>query len=702
MRWPTTILLGFLAVTRAESTTQFSTESGKTTDGPTVVSITTPVAIPSGTYQDPSTTITLSDGDKSTIRSTTQHNGTMTVSNQTSITTSDSMTLLVGGGTTVIGNYSMNATTTTISTATNTPVVNTRPSHSPFVRKNNLAANQELDIWSQPTQHLLTYELVQLQAHYVIGTIYLCHTTCQLLNVGTLEAYLTDVNRWMRRNPYDVVTFVIGNFDYVSPENFTTPIYNSGLKDLIYTPTKVPMALNDWPTLSEMILKQKRAVFFLDYQANQTTYPWLMDEFSQMWETPFSPTDPTFPCTQQRPPGLSVAAAKDRMYMANHNLNLQLNLGALSLLIPNTAQIDEINAVNGSGSLGAMAQNCTATRGRPPNMLLVDYYNYGNFNGSVFEVAAEMNNVTYNGKCCGKTSGALREISVADMSTAGGSLTSHDHSPPHRKPPPPDPHQNHPLTKPERTGQTAKMVDIVPLSSYPSYIDLLPSIQTCNITNLPENYFLKYYLYHALTWPQLSFVAVVRPRNGYKSGSTGAGIAGDVSGEYPKVVGYVLAKMEEEPTDGKQHGHITSLSVMRTHRRLGIAERLMRMSQRAMAESHRAHYVSLHVRMSNFAALRLYRDTLGFEVEKVEDGYYADGEDAYAMRLDLQNMWLDWKAIEKRDANTNKEKNGEEGNEDEGEEVGELGKKDAEKMIRVKVGRGLGVGDLVEKNESKA
>ncbi|KAJ5762022.1 uncharacterized protein N7511_005404 [Penicillium nucicola] len=251
------------------------------------------------------------------------------------------------------------------------------------------------------------------------------------------------------------------------------------------------------------------------------------------------------------------------------------------------------------------------------------------------------------------------------------------------------------------------MVDIVPLSSYPSYIDLLPSIQTCNITNLPENYFLKYYLYHALTWPQLSFVAVVRPRAGYKAstGPGGAGLAGDVSGEYPKVVGYVLAKMEEEPTDGKQHGHITSLSVMRTHRRLGIAERLMRMSQRAMAESHRANFVSLHVRVSNVAALRLYRDTLGFEVEKVESGYYADGEDAYAMHLNLQSMWLDWKAIEKRDRENDKENgNGEGGddeNVDEGDEVGELGKKDAEKMIRVKVGRGLGVGDLVEKNESQ-
>lgn len=116
------------------------------------------------------------------------------------------------------------------------------------------------------------------------------------------------------------------------------------------------------------------------------------------------------------------------------------------------------------------------------------------------------------------------------------------------------------------------MVDIVPLCSYPSYISLLPAVQTCNITNLPENYFLKYYLYHALSWPQLSFVAVVRDRSS-KSKDPFAPAAN------PKVVGYVLAKMEEEPSDGLPHGHITSLSVMRTHRRLGIAERLMRMSR---------------------------------------------------------------------------------------------------------------------------
>jgi len=124
-----------------------------------------------------------------------------------------------------------------------------------------------------------------------------------------------------------------------------------------------------------------------------------------------------------------------------------------------------------------------------------------------------------------------------------------------------------------------------------------------------------------------------------------------------------------------------------------------------MAESHRAHYVSLHVRVSNNAALRLYRDTLGFEVEKVESKYYADGEDAYAMHLKLQDQWMDWKAVEKRDREERKKNkkdgdNDDEEDVDEGDEVGDLGKKeDGEKMVKVKMGRALGVGDLVEKSE---
>lgn len=189
--------------------------------------------------------------------------------------------------------------------------------------------------------------------------MYLCHSSCEILNVGTLEAWLTKVATWVKTHPYDVVTILMTNFDYVAPSLFVEPVKNSGLYNFRYTPSKIPMALDDWPTLSEMILRSQRVVFFLDYQANQTAYPWLLDEFSQMWETPFSPTDRNFPCTQQRPPNLARKDALNRMYMANHNLNIDLALGSFSMLIPNTAVINETNGVNGTGSLGDMARNCT-------------------------------------------------------------------------------------------------------------------------------------------------------------------------------------------------------------------------------------------------------------------------------------------------------------------------------------------------------
>merc|ERR1712187_323174 len=147
------------------------------------------------------------------------------------------------------------------------------------------------------------------------------------------------------------------------------------------------------------------------------------------------------------------------------------------------------------------------------------------------------------------------------------------------------------------------------VSIRPATIDDLPAMQECNLNCLPENYQLKYYFYHMLSWPQLPHVAQ------------------EFSG---KIVGYVLAKMEED-TD-EPHGHITSLAVARTHRKLGIASKLMRASIAAMEECFKAEYVSLHVRYTNRAAFALYSQTLGFEINDIEKGYYADKEDAYDMR----------------------------------------------------------------------
>lgn len=47
-------------------------------------------------------------------------------------------------------------------------------------------------------------------------------------------------------------------------------------------------------------------------------------------------------------------------------------------------------------------------------------------------------------------------------------------------------------------------------------------MRDCNLDCLPENYVMKYYFYHGLSWPQLSYIAE------------------ESDGE---IVGYVLAKM---------------------------------------------------------------------------------------------------------------------------------------------------------------
>ena len=141
--------------------------------------------------------------------------------------------------------------------------------------------------------------------------------------------------------------------------------------------------------------------------------------------------------------------------------------------------------------------------------------------------------------------------------------------------------------------------------------DLLKMQQT-NLLCVPENYQFKYYIYHYLSWPSLLHVA--EDHNG-------------------KIVGYVLAKLEDEDIkQGEIQGHITSISVLRTYRRLGVASKLMNHALNMMQEYFDADYVSLHVRVSNRPALHLYHNNLGFDVRGIEKGYYADKEDAYKMR----------------------------------------------------------------------
>lgn len=368
---------------------------------------------PTGTYltytSQESNLGTLSDDASTTMSSNVT---------QSTVSTTDSRTFLTGSSATASGNFSTTATTVATPTVTNTRPCNNYAEfcsrkygnitevachNSPFITKNNLAANQLYDVTYQLNDGV---RFLQAQIQWPTnGTEpHFCHTSCDILDAGPITEWLTTVKDWVASHPYDVVTILLGNGNYSVPSYYYPYIESTGILDYVYTPPLVPMTLNDWPTLSEMILSGKRVVMFLDYMANQTQYPWLLDEFSQMWETPFDPTDTSFPCTVERPPDLADADAQNRLYMINHNLNLELSLLGVSMLVPARAELNVTNAVNGTGSLGLSGDNCVNMWGRPPKFLNVDYYNSGSYPGSVFEVAANLNNVTYSRSCCGTTS----------------------------------------------------------------------------------------------------------------------------------------------------------------------------------------------------------------------------------------------------------------------------------------------------------
>ncbi|CAI4063514.1 peptide alpha-N-acetyltransferase complex A subunit ARD1 SKDI_08G0550 [Saccharomyces kudriavzevii IFO 1802] len=215
----------------------------------------------------------------------------------------------------------------------------------------------------------------------------------------------------------------------------------------------------------------------------------------------------------------------------------------------------------------------------------------------------------------------------------------------------------------------------MPINIRRATINDIICMQNANLHNLPENYMMKYYMYHILSWPEASFVATTTTldcENEEKEDESdkleltldetddSRTIKLDPTYLAPgeKLVGYVLVKMNDDPDQQNEapNGHITSLSVMRTYRRMGIAENLMRQALFALREVHQAEYVSLHVRQSNRAALHLYRDTLAFEVLSIEKSYYQDGEDAYAMKKVLKLEELQISNYAHRGSKENEEK----------------------------------------------
>ncbi|KAL2107147.1 hypothetical protein VUR80DRAFT_5648 [Thermomyces stellatus] len=223
--------------------------------------------------------------------------------------------------------------------------------------------------------------LLQAQVHYENGTLRLCHSLCSLLDAGPLEDWLGAIKSWMDNNQNDVVTVLLVNSDEREASEFGRAFEGSGLGEYGYEPSGDDK--KSWPTLAKMINDNKRLVAFVTNIAESTEYPYILDEFTYVFETPFEVTSPSgFNCTADRPSNLEsgTAAINDGMLpLMNHFLYQDLG-GSLGIMIPDVGEIGNTNSDGNSkeGQLGRHAAKCKREWNQNPTFILVDFFDEGN------------------------------------------------------------------------------------------------------------------------------------------------------------------------------------------------------------------------------------------------------------------------------------------------------------------------------------
>lgn len=272
---------------------------------------------------------------------------------------------------------------------------------SPFV--NNVSASNSITFSDASNQNVNSVaqlsagvRLLSAQVHNNNGAWHLCHTSCSLLDAGTLSAWLSTIKTWMDGNPNEVVTILLVNSDNASAEDLDSEFEAANITSYGYRPPSATTALATWPTLQEMISNNTRLVTFVTSlnPLTNTVAPYLLDEFTFVFENSYNVTSlSNFSCVADRPPAVSgqtaTAISSGRLPLMNHFLYTS---GGFGIQIPDTANITTTNGKAGIGSLGAAASDCSAAYGKAPAFLLVDFFD----EGSTISVVNSLNGITTN------------------------------------------------------------------------------------------------------------------------------------------------------------------------------------------------------------------------------------------------------------------------------------------------------------------
>jgi hypothetical protein len=281
---------------------------------------------------------------------------------------------------------------------------------------NSLAGNQYFNATVALSAGI---RLLQAQVHIVNNTLRLCHTDCALLDAGLLSDWLRRIKVWMDANPNDVVTILLVNSDNAAAAAFGTHFETSGISTYGYVPSS-STATQVWPSLQDMITSNKRLVTFLASSSPSAAHPYLLDEFTYVFETAFDVRRlSAFGCTLDRPSslrstGASSAVSAGYLPLMNHFAYTEITS---DITVPNVNDIATTNSPSTSttGALGLHAQTCQGQWGIKPVFVLVDFYDQG----PAIDAADRLNGITPTGRKAsvsgGSSSGAAGEKRGREM-----------------------------------------------------------------------------------------------------------------------------------------------------------------------------------------------------------------------------------------------------------------------------------------------
>ncbi|KAF2004090.1 hypothetical protein P154DRAFT_66004 [Amniculicola lignicola CBS 123094] len=256
---------------------------------------------------------------------------------------------------------------------------------SPFLRdKSTSFSTSGNQYYDSVTQLDAGVRLLSAQVHRKNDTTgsdqwHLCHSSCNLLDMGTLTSWLRNISGWMDNNPNDVVTVLIVNSDDATATDLGEQFESSGIDKYVYVPPSTTTLPTTWPTLQTLISNNTRLMTFVaSLSTPDSNFPYLMDEFTYVFENDFENESPSdYSCNPDRPTALSTPAEAEesnRMFLMNHFLYASQLFGIQS---PNDTYVNVTNAQTGVGSLGTRITACTTVYAKPPTFVLVDFFNVG-------------------------------------------------------------------------------------------------------------------------------------------------------------------------------------------------------------------------------------------------------------------------------------------------------------------------------------